>query len=90
MSSTSTERYFEDYAPGAVFEFGEIAVTAEEIVAFATRYDPQPMHTDPAAAASGAFGGLIASGWHTAALAIRPPNAPAAAAAGSVCIGCGS
>ena len=71
MSSTSTERYFEDYAPGAVFEFGEIAVTAEEIVAFATRYDPQPMHTDPAAAASGAFGGLIASGWHTAALAMR-------------------
>ncbi len=71
MSSTAAERYFEDYPEGAVFEFGEIAVTAEEIVAFATRYDPQPMHVDPAAAASGAFGGLIASGWHTAAIMMR-------------------
>ncbi len=71
MSSPSSERYFEDYPQGAVFEFGEIAVTAEEIVAFATRYDPQPMHTDPTAAGSGAFGGLIASGWHTAAMMMR-------------------
>jgi acyl dehydratase len=71
MSSTAPQRYFEDYPAGAVFEFGEIAVTAEEIIAFATRYDPQPMHVDPAAAASGAFGGLIASGWHTAAMMMR-------------------
>lgn len=71
MSSTAGERYFEDYPQGAVFEFGEIAVTAEEIIAFATRYDPQPMHVDAAAAASGAFGGLIASGWHTAAMMMR-------------------
>lgn len=66
-----TERYFEDYAPGAVFTGGPIAVTDAEIVDFARHYDPQPMHTDPEAAAQGRFGGLIASGWHTAALMMR-------------------
>jgi acyl dehydratase len=65
------ERYFEDYVVGMVSEFGEIAVTAEEIVDFARRYDPQAMHTDPVAAAQGPFGGLIASGWHTASLMMR-------------------
>ena len=54
-----------------VDEFGEVVVTADEIVAFARRYDPQAMHVDPAAAAHGAFGGLIASGWHTAAMVMR-------------------
>lgn len=66
-----TDRYFEDYAPGAVFTAGSIAVTAAEIVEFARKYDPQAMHTDPVAAANGHFGGLIASGWHTAALMMR-------------------
>ncbi len=66
-----SERYFEDYPPGAVFEGGPIAVTAAEIVEFAGRYDPQAMHTDPEAAAKGHFGGLIASGWHTAAMMMR-------------------
>ncbi|HZU89806.1 MAG TPA: MaoC family dehydratase [Stellaceae bacterium] len=65
------ERYFEDYPEGAVFEYGSVAVTAAEIVDFARRFDPQPMHLDPAAAAQGPFGGLIASGWHTAALMMR-------------------
>jgi acyl dehydratase len=65
------ERYFEDYHVGMVSEFGEVTVTADEIVEFARRYDPQSMHTDPAAAARGPFGGLIASGWHTAALVMR-------------------
>src|SRR5437762_9748017 len=65
------ERYFEDYPPGAVFEGGAIAVTEAEILEFARRYDPQAMHTDPEAAARGYFGGLIASGWHTAALMMR-------------------
>jgi acyl dehydratase len=65
------DRYFEDYPQGAVFEFGNIAVGAAKIVDFARRYDPQPMHVDPAAAAEGPFGGLIASGWHTAALMMR-------------------
>jgi acyl dehydratase len=52
-------------------EFGDIAVTAEEIVEFARRYDPQSMHVDPLAAAQGPFGGLIASGWHTASMVMR-------------------
>ena len=66
-----SERYFEDYPPGAVFEGGPIGVTAAEIVEFAGQYDPQTMHTDPEAAAKGHFGGLIASGWHTAAMMMR-------------------
>jgi acyl dehydratase len=65
------ERYFEDYHVGMVDEFGDVTVTEDEIVEFARRYDPQLMHTDPAPAAAGAFGGLIASGWHTAALVMR-------------------
>lgn len=69
--SPAAERYFEDYTPGAVFTAGAIAVTEAEIVDFARHYDPQAMHTDPEAAARGRFGGLIASGWHTAALMMR-------------------
>ena len=65
---TPAERYFEDYHVGMVDEFGSVLVTAEEIVEFARRYDPQTMHVDAVAAGSGRFGGLIASGWHTVAL----------------------
>jgi acyl dehydratase len=67
----SAERYFEDYSVGAVEVFGEIVVTEGEIVEFARRYDPQSMHVDPVSAAQGPFGGLIASGWHTAAMVMR-------------------
>ena len=69
--SAGAARYFEDYRPGAVFTSGAILVSEAEIIEFARRYDPQAMHTDPAAAAGGRFGGLIASGWHTAALMMR-------------------
>jgi acyl dehydratase len=65
------DRYFEDYPVGAVFEFGSVAVVQEEVVRFAEAYDPQPMHTDVEFARAGQFGGLIASGWHTCALAMR-------------------
>ena len=65
------KRYLEDYEPGAVYEFGSVVVEEEEIIAFARRYDPQVFHTDPAAARKTVFGGLVASGWHTAALAMR-------------------
>jgi acyl dehydratase len=61
-------RYWEDFAVGDVTELGSIEVTEHEIVEFAERYDPQPFHVDPAAAADGPFGGLVASGWHTASL----------------------
>lgn len=63
--------YFEDFTPGRVFELGTVAVTADEIIEFATRYDPQPFHTDPEAAQQSAFGGLIASGWMTCGLYMR-------------------
>jgi acyl dehydratase len=65
------ERYFEDYRPGAVFTGGPVAIGEAEIVEFARKYDPQAMHTDPEAAARGYFDGLIASGWHTAAVMMR-------------------
>jgi acyl dehydratase len=64
-------RYFEDYQPGAVFAAGTLTVSADEIIEFARKYDPQPMHTDPEAAGRGTFGGLIASGWHTGAMMMR-------------------
>ena len=65
------DRYFEDYVEGDVHRFGSVAVEADEIVAFATRYDPQVFHTDPEAAKKTQFGGLIASGWHTCGLMMR-------------------
>ena len=62
--------YFEDFPPGEVAEYGGLDVSAEAIVAFAREFDPQPFHVD-AEAAKAATGGLIASGWHTAALLLR-------------------
>ena len=64
-------KYFEDFIPGAEDEVGSVIVDENEIRAFAERYDPQPFHTDPVAAAKSPYGGLIASGWHTAAMAMR-------------------
>lgn len=61
-------RYWEDIRVGDVFELGPVDVREDEVIAFATAYDPQPFHVDPQAAATGPFGGLVASGWHTAAL----------------------
>lgn len=63
--------YFEDYVVGTSAELGPVRVTQDEIVEFATRYDPQVFHTDPVAAASSPYGGLIASGWHTCAVTMR-------------------
>lgn len=65
------KRYFEDYVPGAVFEYGTITVDQADVIEFARRFDPQPFHINPDAAARGPFGGLIASGWHTASLTMR-------------------
>jgi acyl dehydratase len=65
------DRYFEDYKPGAVYEYGHITVSEAEILDFARAFDPQPIHVDPAFAAEGIFRGLIASGWHTAAIMMR-------------------
>lgn len=65
------DRWFEDYVPGSVFEFGHASLSEMEIVAFARDYDPQSIHTDPARSATGPFGGLIASGVHTIAACMR-------------------
>lgn len=63
--------YFEDFTPGRVFELGTVEVSEDEIIEFATRFDPQPFHIDPAAAADTMFGGIIASGWHTCSMCMR-------------------
>jgi acyl dehydratase len=65
------DRYFEDYEPGTVHEFGTIAVQEREIIEFGQRFDPQVFHTDPQAAKQTIYGGLIASGWLTASLMMR-------------------
>jgi acyl dehydratase len=61
----------EDYVPGSVREYGSVRVTEEEIVDFARRYDPHYFHIDPERARNTPYGGIIASGWHTAALMMR-------------------
>jgi len=65
------DRYFEDYVPGEVHEFGRITINEESIVAFGKKFDPQLFHTDPEGAKSTIYNGLIASGWHTASLMMR-------------------
>ncbi|MGM0387653.1 MAG: MaoC family dehydratase [Natrinema limicola] len=64
-------RYYEDIEIGDTEEFGEYHVTKDEILAFAEQYDPQPFHTDEAAAEDSAFGQLVASGWHTASICMQ-------------------
>ncbi len=63
--------FFEDFAVGQTRELGECSISREEILAFARQFDPQPFHLDEEAARRSPFGGLVASGWHTAALAMR-------------------
>jgi acyl dehydratase len=68
---TKSPLYLEDIHVGMGWARPAFTVSAEEIVVFGKSYDPQPFHTDPVLAAAGPFGGLIASGWHLAALAMR-------------------
>lgn len=63
--------YFEDFRAGQVFALGTHQITAEEIIAFAREFDPQPQHIDPVAAKSSILGGLAASGWHLCGLSMR-------------------
>lgn len=71
LTTPIDQRYFEDYVPGSTYVFGTATVDEGQIVEFAKEYDPQFFHVDPVAAADGPFGGLIASGWQTAALMMR-------------------
>jgi acyl dehydratase len=63
--------YFEDISAGDRHDCGSLTVTRDEIVSFARSFDPQPKHVDEAWAEGTEFGGLIASGWHTASLCMR-------------------
>lgn len=63
--------YLEDLVVGTEYVSDEVEITADDIIAFASQFDPQPFHLDPDAAKSSFFGGLAASGWHTAALTMR-------------------
>lgn len=65
------ERYFEDLTVGDLFVFGEANMAPSEMMCFARRFDPQPFHLDPNEAAKTSVGGLIASGWMTASVAMR-------------------
>lgn len=63
--------FVEDLNPGDTFTTPTHTVTAEEIIAFARQYDPQPFHTEAEAAKASPFGRLVASGWHTAAISMN-------------------
>ena len=74
----STSLFLDDLKIGQQWHGGPIEMTEVDIIRFAREYDPQPMHIDPAAAAGGRFGGIIASGWHVASVVMRDfvDNAP--------------
>jgi len=63
--------YWEDFTVGRNFEYGSRTLTEEEIIRFASAWDPQRFHTDPLAAKATPFGGLVASGWHTGCVLMR-------------------
>ena len=67
----TAERYLEDFVAGQTFSSGRARITAEEIQAFAAKFDPQPFHLSESAAKQSFFRGLAASGWHTAAITMR-------------------
>lgn len=71
LPTDPTQRFFEHYPEGAVFELGQFSMTEQEVIDFARQFDPQDMHVDPAVAAQGPFGRVIASGWQTIGLMMR-------------------
>ena len=71
-SMSKNKKYtFEDFTPGTTFNLGPYQVSAEEIIAFASEFDPQPMHLDEEAGKQSLLGGLAASGWHTCCMLMR-------------------
>lgn len=68
---SQTKWYFEDFEVGRAIDVGSRTVTEEEIIDFATKFDPQPFHVDKNAAEHSIYGGIIASGWHTCAMIMR-------------------
>ena len=67
-----SEHYLEDFVVGQMFGSGRLRIDGERALAFAAEFDPQPFQLDEAAARRSIFGGLTASGWHTAAVTMRP------------------
>ena len=67
----SCKYYWEDFYPGQVLEAGGVSLSAEDIIEFGRKYDPQPFHIDEEKAKQSFFGGLIASGWQTASICMR-------------------
>jgi acyl dehydratase len=67
----SIERYLEDFAAGQSFRSGRVRIDADRIKRFAAEFDPQPFHLDERTASNSIFGGLAASGWHTAAITMK-------------------
>ncbi len=65
------ELFFDDFRPGQHFELGDHLISETEMLAFARQFDPQPFHVDPERASTTIYRGLIASGWHTAAVWMR-------------------
>ena len=70
-ATTVPELTFEDFTPGRVFEHGPRRLPRDEMIAFATEFDPQPMHLDEAAARQTILGGLSASGWYLCCILMR-------------------
>ena len=68
---TKRKYYFEDFAPGKVWDIEGPVLTKQEIIDFASRFDPQYFHVDEEAARRSPYGGLIASGWHTCSVGMR-------------------
>ncbi|MFM0092032.1 MaoC family dehydratase [Paraburkholderia sediminicola] len=66
-----TRRYLEDLQLGETWTTESLTIEADDVIDFGRKFDPQPFHVDPDAARTSLFGGLIASGWHLAALAMR-------------------
>lgn len=71
MSVPEIRLHWEDFAPGQVREHGARSLSEDEIIAFASQWDPQRYHVDPEAAKATPFGGLIASGWQSCCVAMR-------------------
>jgi acyl dehydratase len=71
MTNEDELLHFEDFRPGQIFRLGSHTLTADEMIEFASEFDPQPQHLDPEAAKHSMLGALAASGWHLGALSMR-------------------
>ena len=71
MDIPCKERFYDDFSVGEKFSLGTVVMKEEEMINFATQFDPQRFHLDPEAASETIYGGLIASGWHTGSLMMK-------------------